>query len=155
MKILGLDPGSRWVGYALVETDGERTNFLTGGVLSSSVPEFSGRLKDIYDRLCAIIGEHQPEQIAVESVFLGRNVQAAINMGAIWGIVLLAAENRDVAVYSYTPGEVKRTVVGHGRAHKSQVQQMVKMHLRLKELPRPQHVADAAAVALCHCFHLR
>ena len=151
MKIFGIDPGSERTGYGCIESSGSRHRLLTCGTLSapprSTFPE---RLLVIHSGLRALLERHQPDCVAVENIFFARNVRSALKLGHARGIALLAASQSGVPVVEYTPAEIKRSVVGYGRAEKQQVQAMMKLLLGLDAVPSPHDVADALAVAICH-----
>lgn len=151
MKIFGIDPGSERTGYGCVERSGSRHRLVTCGVVaahpSASFPE---RLKHIHGVLATLLAECRPDCVAVESIFHAKNVRSALKLGHARGVALLAASEAGLVVVEYAPAEIKRAVVGYGRAEKLQVGQMVKLLLGLDEAPRPHDVADALAVAICH-----
>jgi crossover junction endodeoxyribonuclease RuvC len=151
MVVMGIDPGTASTGYGVVERRGERLVALDGGVIATSSGERAERrLSQIHERLCALLDEHAPSALAVEALYFGQNVRTAFAVGQARGVVLLAAGQRDIAVHAYTPQQVKGAVCGHGAAGKDQVQRMVAVLLALPEPPRPDHAADALAVAICH-----
>ena len=156
MRILGVDPGSRVTGYGLIEIEGERLFFVDCGVIKPPKNSpFPLILKELYQKLQQLIKHHQPEIIAFEDIFYSRNVRNALNLGHIRGVLMLAAINSGLPVAEHTPLEVKKAVVGYGRADKYQVQQMVKRLLGLSTLPQPYDASDALAVAICHAHCLR
>ena len=152
MRILGIDPGTQVCGYGVIETDGQDARALDYGVIKGSAPSLEGRLKAIYEGLLTVIARFEPEVAVVEGAFFGKNVRSALRIGEGRGVALLAAASGGLRVAEYAPAEVKKAVVGTGRAHKSQVQQMVRIILALPELPEPEDAADALAIAICH-FH--
>lgn len=149
MITLGIDPGTANTGYGVVARHGGRLVALDGGVIKAG-GDLGARLCTIHERVCALIDEHAPEAVAVEDVYFGVNVRSAFAVGQARGVVLLAAGQRGLPCSSYTPQQVKASVCGSGRADKGQVQRMVQSLLALDELPRPDHAADALAVAICH-----
>lgn len=150
MVILGIDPGSRTTGYGLVESDGRTHSVIALGCLTARPgASLSARLSTIYDGLQGIIAEHRPQEAAVEATFYGKNVRSALVMGHARGVCLLAIVQAGCALYEYSPLEVKKAVVGQGRAGKSQVVYMIRAMLGLKTDP-PEDAADALAVAICH-----
>lgn len=151
MIVLGIDPGTASTGYGVVEQRGGRLLALDGGVIDTpaGIP-LERRLTTIHDRVLELIDEHEPEAVSVEDLYFGANARSALAVGQARGVVLLAAGQRGLACGSYTPQQVKGAVCGSGRAEKLQVQQMVQRLLALPELPRPDHAADALAVAICH-----
>lgn len=154
MIILGVDPGSRVTGYGVIRTDGQRHECLTYGCIRRpSERDLSQALRNIYDSLDAILDQYHPDAVAVESLFHAVNVKSALVLGHARGIVLLCAAMHDLPLHEYSPLEIKKAVVGYGRAEKAQLQQMAKLLLNLKEIPEPHDAADALAVAVCHVHH--
>ena len=151
MKIFGIDPGSERTGYGCVETDGSRHRMvLCGAIRTPALASFPVKLLTIHTRLAALIAGCRPDCVAIESLFHAVNVRSALKLGHARGVAVLAAVEAGVPVVEYTPAEIKRAVVGYGRAEKLQVQQMVKLILGLATLPAPHDAADALAVAICH-----
>jgi crossover junction endodeoxyribonuclease RuvC len=151
VKVFGIDPGSGRTGYGCVDTDGSRHRLIVAGAIaapaSASFPE---KLLQIHRGLSAIIERCRPDCAAIESLFFGTNVRSALKLGHARGVAMLAAIEAGLPVFEYTPAEIKRAVVGYGRAEKPQVQQMVKLLLELDAIPSPHDAADALAVAICH-----
>lgn len=154
MIILGIDPGTAVTGYGVVSraADGALSLLECGVIRTSSRAPLPERLRDIHVGVCELMDRHAPDAVAVEGVFVAKNVRTAVVLGHARGAILVAASLRDVAVAEYPPAEVKSAVVGTGRATKDQVAFMVQRLLRLREPPRPDDAADGVAVALCHCF---
>jgi crossover junction endodeoxyribonuclease RuvC len=155
IRVLGVDPAAAGpTGYGVVESDGRNSRMLHYGVLSITAKrrkESSGAaLQDVHALLSRLIGEFQPDAVAVEAVFAALNVRTALRLAEVRGVVLLAAAQHNVAVHSYSPREVKSSVAGYGHADKRQMQEMVRALLTMAEIPEPTHAADALAVALCH-----
>jgi crossover junction endodeoxyribonuclease RuvC len=151
MVVLGIDPGTAATGYGVVARRGGRLLALDGGMIETSPDEPpADRLAFIFERVAALLDEHAPEAMAVEELYFGANVRTAFAVGQARGAVLLAAGQRGIACAAYTPQQVKSAVCGNGRAQKAQVQTMVAHLLGLAEPPRPDHAADALAVAICH-----
>ena len=151
MKIFGIDPGSERTGYGCVERLGSRQRLIICGSLTApSRAAFPDKLKVIHSGLVALLDRHRPDCVAVENIFHARNVRSALKLGHARGVALLAAADAGVPVVEYAPAEIKRAVVGYGRAEKHQVQQMIKLLLGLDKPPSPHDVADALAVAICH-----
>jgi len=149
--VLGIDPGTANTGYGVVAHRGGRLVALDGGVVTTRAGVEPGRrLAEIHARVSALLEEHEPEAVAVEEVYFGANVRSAFAVGQARGVVALAAGQRSVPCRAYTPQQVKGAVCGSGRATKEQVQRMVQVLLALPALPRPDHAADALAVAICH-----
>jgi crossover junction endodeoxyribonuclease RuvC len=151
VKVFGIDPGSERTGYGCLSTDGGRHRLIVCGFVG--VPahaSFPDRLLVIHARLAALLAEHRPDCVAIENIFHAKNVRSALKLGHARGVALLAASQAGVPVAEYSPAEIKRAVVGFGRAEKRQVGGMVKMLLGLNDVPTPHDVADAIAVAICH-----
>jgi crossover junction endodeoxyribonuclease RuvC len=151
MIVLGIDPGTANTGYGVVALRRGRTVALDGGVIETAAGlPLERRLATIHARVCELIAEHDPAAVAIEDLYFGANARSAMAVGQARGVVLLAAGQHGLACSSYTPQQIKNAVCGSGRADKLQVQQMVQRLLSLTELPRPDHAADALAVAICH-----
>ena len=151
MKIFGIDPGSERTGYGCVETDGSRHRVvLCGAIATPPLADFPTKLLTIHARLSTLIAECRPDCVAVENLFYSTNARSALKLGHARGVAVLAAVEAGLPVVEYTPAEIKRAVVGYGRAEKQQVQQMVKLLLGLSAPPTPHDAADALAVAICH-----
>lgn len=153
MRILGLDPGSRYTGYGLIERRGADMVCLLQGRISCGSGEMGGRLAMIHDGIEAVIRDGAPVVVAVESVFVNRNVQSALVLGQARGAALTAIGRCGLPIHEYSPASVKLAVVGHGRAEKQQVQHMVGMLLGLSMQGVASDAADALAVAICHAHH--
>jgi len=149
--VLGIDPGLANTGYGVVAQQGGRMFALDGGVIQTAPGRDAGaRLACIHERVGALLDEYRPDSMALEDLYFGANTRSAFAVGQARGVVMLAAGQRGVPCSSYTPQQVKGAVCGSGRAAKDQVQRMVQTLLALDELPRPDHAADALAVAICH-----
>jgi len=149
--IFGIDPGSHRTGYGCVETDGSRHRLVAcGAITTPASATFPEKLLVIHSQLAVLLGECRPDAVAIENLFHAVNARSALKLGHARGVAMLAAVEAGVPIYEYTPAEVKRVVVGYGRADKPQVQQMIKLLLGLAEPPSPHDAADALAVAVCH-----
>jgi crossover junction endodeoxyribonuclease RuvC len=151
VRVLGIDPGTANTGFGVVERRGGRLLARDGGVIGTpagQAPE--RRLATIHAAVCELLDEHDVECVALEDLFFGQNARSAFAVGQARGVVMLAAGQRGIPCASYTPQQVKGAVCGSGRAAKDQVQRMVQALLALPEPPRPDHAADALAVAVCH-----
>jgi len=151
LRILGIDPGFAIVGYGVI--DYEKGKYKTvdyGKITTPAGMDMPQRLKEVYDGVLRLIELFKPDVLAVEELFFNTNVKTAIAVGHARGVIVLAAANSGIKINEYTPLQIKQAVVGYGRADKNQVQQMVKMFLGLKEVPKPDDTADALAVAICH-----
>jgi crossover junction endodeoxyribonuclease RuvC len=152
--VLGIDPGLAATGYGVVAQRGGRLLALDGGVIDTPAGRPSeARLAAIFDRVGDLLAEHDPGAVALEALYFGQNVRTAFAVGQARGVALLAAGQRAVPCVDYTPQQIKSAVCGSGRAAKGQVQDMVKRLLGLSDPPRPDHAADALAVAICHLNH--
>lgn len=149
MRILGIDPGSRFTGFGIIEVDGDRVMSLGQGVIKAGTGEFPERLGIIYSGIRELIEEFAPDQAAVESVFVSKNAGSALKLGQARGAAICAAISLGVPVAEYSPRSVKQAIVGRGSADKVQIQHMVGVLLHLKE-KLAEDAADALAVALCH-----
>ncbi len=151
MKIFGIDPGSERTGYGCIESSGSRHQLIACGTLSAPArATFPEKLLAIHAGLATLLERHRPECVAVENIFYAKNVRSALKLGHARGVVLLAASEAHITVVEYSPAEIKRAVVGYGRAEKRQVQEMMKVLLGLDAVPSPHDVADALAIAVCH-----
>ncbi|HYM45383.1 MAG TPA: crossover junction endodeoxyribonuclease RuvC [Solirubrobacteraceae bacterium] len=148
---MGIDPGLASTGYGVVARRDGRLVALDGGVIETAAGlPAERRLTDIHAAVDALLAEHEPQGMALEELYFGQNVKTAFAVGQARGVTMLAAGRRGVPCESYTPQQVKSAVCGHGRAGKEQVARMVGALLGLSEPPRPDHAADALAVAICH-----
>ncbi len=155
MRIFGIDPGSIRTGYGCVDTDGSRSRLVLCGTLSATPrATFPDRLLVIHDGLAKLIERCRPQCVAIENVFHAKNARSALRLGHARGVALLAATEAGLPIVEYSPTEVKRAVVGYGRAEKQQVQEMVRLLLGLDTAPSLHDAADALAVALCHSHTL-
>ncbi len=152
MRVLGIDCGTEFTGYGVVELcDDDRLVCLTCGVIKLAPREpLPRRLAIIFDRLGAVIVEHRPDRVAIEDVFYAVNVKSALKLGQVRGVAMLAASSAGLEVAEYSPLSIKSAVVGYGRAEKTQVQHMVTRLLNLVEIPESPDAADALAIAICH-----
>jgi crossover junction endodeoxyribonuclease RuvC len=154
--VLGIDPGLANAGYGVVARRdrskiGQRLVALDGGVIDTPAgARLEARLKAVHGRVRELLDEHDCDAVALEQLYFGQNVQTAFAVGHARGAAMLAAGERGVPCFSYTPQRVKSAVCGSGRAGKDQVARMVQTLLSLPELPRPDHASDALAVAICH-----
>lgn len=154
MRVLGIDPGSETTGYGVIDTDG-RTHRLAeyGTIRPRPKTSFAEKLLYIERHLQSLIERVKPDAVALEEAFYAVNVKTALKLGQVRGVALLVAARAGLPIYEYSPLEVKSAITGYGRAEKHQVQQMVKILLRLPAVPEPHDAADALAVAICHIHH--
>jgi crossover junction endodeoxyribonuclease RuvC len=149
--IMGIDPGAANLGFGVVRVEGGHMVALDGGVIETSAAlRAERRLERIHRALAELIDWHEPKEVALEDLYFGRNVRSAMAVGQASGVAMLAAAQRGVPCFAYTPQAIKMAVCGSGSADKRQVQRMVGTLLGLPEAPSPDHAADALAVAICH-----
>ncbi len=152
MKILGIDPGSRVTGFGIIEVEEKRDPrlFKYGHISTKASQPLARRVFEIYREIHDLLVAEQPDVMVMESVFYANNVKTAITMGHVRGAVMVAAEQKEIPLYEYSPREIKLSVVGNGGAGKSQVAYMVQRILGVKTAIEPADAADALAAALCH-----
>lgn len=154
MRILGIDPGSETLGWGIVDGNASKYASVDFGVVKSSPRQaFSTRLANIYAGVASVIDEFKPDVLSIEEAFYAANVSVALKLGQVRGVVLLLAEQRGLTIAEYAPRLIKQTVVGYGNADKRQVQEMVKLLLKMRSVPAPHDAADALAIAICHVHH--
>ena len=152
-RILGIDCGSNATGYGLIDTDGRASQMVASGVIRTRPQSpFPERLHQISQFLRRLIQTHSPAEVAVEGIFHSINVRSALQLGHVRGVALLIAAEAGLPIHEYSPLQIKSSVVGYGRAEKSQVQEMITLLLSLDVKP-PEDTADALAVAICHAHH--
>ncbi|GAB6269227.1 MAG: crossover junction endodeoxyribonuclease RuvC [Smithella sp.] len=150
MRILGIDPGSHVTGYGIIEKKGNYLRHVLHGEIKAQKDSLlSVMLNSIYQQLSEVITQTAPQAISLENIFYGKNVRSLIKQAQVRGVVIFAGADKGIPVFEYSPLEVKKAVVGYGRAEKRQVQIMVKAILKLPALP-PADAADALASAICH-----
>lgn len=152
-RILGIDPGSRKTGFGVIESGRFHPNYVSSGVIRVEKLTGAQRLKTIFESICQIIDQYEPQVMAIEKVFVYKNPSSAIKLGQARGVILCAAAIKEVPIMEYTPTQIKSTIVGQGHATKDQVQFMVQNLLKLTESPQ-EDAADALAGALCHDRYL-
>ena len=151
MIILGIDPGYAIVGYGILEySNNHFTTIHYGAVTTPAGMPFNRRLQIIYDELDVLISKCKPEVMAIEKLFYNTNAKTVIDVAQARGVIVLAAQKYGLEIAEYTPLQVKQSVVGYGRAEKKQVQEMMRMMLKLEKVPKPDDTADALAMAICH-----
>ena len=148
-RILGIDPGSRITGYGVVETTSYGVRYVASGCIRVQAEDFPSRLKRIFDGVTEIIALYQPEQMAIEQVFMHKNADSALKLGQARGAAICATLNQDLPVFEYAARQVKQALVGKGNADKTQVQHMVKILLRIQGEMQID-ASDALAISLCH-----
>ncbi len=150
VKIIGIDPGYAITGYGIIEKTGNRIRCIDyGAITTPAKTPFPDRLLTINDKMRFILDMYKPDYMAVEELFLYKNTTTAIGTAQARGVVIVEAARANIPVYEYTPGEVKLAVTGYGKAQKQQVAMMTKSLLGLKEMPKPDDVTDALAIAIC------
>ncbi|VAW55402.1 Crossover junction endodeoxyribonuclease RuvC [hydrothermal vent metagenome] len=154
IRIIGIDPGSRCTGYGVIDSDGFRHEYITSGYLKIKGDELPERLGSIFNQLCDVIKEWQPRTMGIEQVFVNKNVDSALKLGQARGAAICAGVNAQLDVGEYTPRAVKKAVVGNGSADKQQIQQMMKILLKLDFVPQSDE-ADGLAIAVCHANHMQ
>ena len=151
MRILGIDPGYGIIGFGLVEANRNQFQLLRCGAITTPAGmDFSARLEIIYEDMRKLLEVAKPDVVAIEELFFGQNVTTGIGVAQARGVILLAIRQAGLEVHSYTPMQVKQSVVGYGNATKHQVQDMTRRLLRLDTMPKPDDAADAIGIALCH-----
>lgn len=151
MRILGIDPGTGILGFGVIEVRGRKTTLVDAGVVRTPPhTPLDERLVDIYESLQEIIKETKPDEMSIEKLFFAQNVTTAMSVSHARGVAMLAGKQAGLTIYEYTPLQIKQGLTGYGRADKKQIQEMVKIILNLKEVPKPDDCADAIAAALLH-----
>ncbi|MGK2896143.1 MAG: crossover junction endodeoxyribonuclease RuvC [Candidatus Saccharimonadales bacterium] len=156
MRILGIDPGTGILGFGVVDYVGGKFSFVTAGVIHT--PPYTPddeRLEEIFDGLTEIIAETKPVMVSIEKLFFARNVTTAIGVAQARGVAMLTARKAQLPIAEYTPMQIKQTLTGYGKADKKQMQEMVRIQLGLKEVPKPDDAADALAAAITHALMSR
>jgi len=154
MRVLGIDPGSETLGWGVIEGSGLKYSPVDFGTIKSSPRDaFSKRLLKISEGIEAVIAKFQPAVLSVEEAFYANNVKVALKLGQVRGVILLTGEKSGLQIAEYSPRLIKQTVVGYGNAQKHQVQEMVRLLLKLKTVPEPHDAADALAIAICYFHH--
>jgi len=149
--VMGIDPGTANLGFGVVRIEGGHMVALDGGVIETTPDQpAEQRLSHIHRSLVELLEWHQPSALAIEDLYFGKNVGSAMRVGQASGVCMLAAAQKEIECFAYTPQAIKTAVCGSGNAAKRQVQKMVATLLGLAEIPRPDHAADALAVAICH-----
>lgn len=151
MRILGIDPGIAIVGFGFIDKEGNKCVPVQYGCIQTEAhtPE-EERLLHVYEGIGTLIDKYKPDAVALEKLFFNRNVTTAMSVSQARGVLVLAATQRNLPISEYTPMQIKQAVVGYGKAEKRQVQEMTRMFLKLQAIPKPDDVADALAVAICH-----
>jgi crossover junction endodeoxyribonuclease RuvC len=156
MRILGIDPGTGILGFGVIEAEAGKAKLVDAGVIRTAAnQDDASRLQIIFDELTDIITQTKPSIMSVEKLFFAQNVTTAMTVSQARGVVLLAGKQAGLTIYEYTPLQIKQAVTGYGRAEKKQIQEMVRVILSLKDIPRPDDCADALAAAITHSMTMR
>ncbi len=156
MRILGIDPGTGILGFGVIDVASGKAKLVDGGVIRTPVKEDDAiRLLTIYDELSDVIVNTKPDEMAIEKLYFSQNVTTAMTVSQARGVVLLCGMQNEMKIAEYTPLQIKQALTGYGRADKKQIQEMVRVILGLKEIPKPDDCADALATAICHQMTMR
>jgi crossover junction endodeoxyribonuclease RuvC len=156
MRIIGIDPGTGILGFGIIDVEKDKSRLIDAGVIRTSAKQDdAARLQTIFDELTEIINEFKPTAMSVEKLFFAQNVTTAMTVAQARGVVLLAGRQAELAIYEYTPLQIKQALTGYGRAEKKQIQEMVRIILQLPEIPKPDDCADALAAAITHSMTMR
>jgi crossover junction endodeoxyribonuclease RuvC len=156
MRIIGIDPGTGILGFGIIEVIKGKPKLCDAGVIRTPAKEEDAiRLQTIFDELTAIIIETKPSEMSVEKLFFAQNVTTAMTVSQARGVVLLCGKQAGLTIFEYTPLQIKQALTGYGRAEKAQIQEMVRVILQLKAIPRPDDCADALAAAITHSMTMR
>lgn len=156
MIIIGIDPGLAIVGFGVIRRDGEKTTPVSYGCIRTKgemqTPE---RLLEIYDGIITLFEKYNPDAVAVEKLFFTKNVTSGMSVSEARGVIFLAAQQKKIPIFEYTPNRIKQAITGSGRADKKQMQEMIMRLLGLNEIPQPDDAADGLSIALCHLNIMR
>ncbi len=156
MRIIGIDPGTGILGFGIIEYTNGQSQLVDGGVIRTPAKEDDAiRLQIIFDEITDIIIQTKPTVMAVEKLFFAQNVTTAMTVSQARGVILLAGVQASIKIFEYTPLQIKQALTGYGRADKKQIQEMVRVILKLKDIPRPDDCADALAAAITHSMTMR
>jgi crossover junction endodeoxyribonuclease RuvC len=156
MRIIGIDPGTGILGFGVIDARAGKTTLVTAGVITTPAhTPLADRLEEIYLELTNIIAETKPEFMAIEQLFFARNVTTAMSVAHARGVAMLTGKQAKLKIEEYTPLQIKQTITGYGKADKKQVQEMVRIQLGLKDVPKPDDCADALAAAIMCAFMIK
>jgi crossover junction endodeoxyribonuclease RuvC len=156
MKIIGIDPGTGILGFGVIEVNGTKIKLVEAGVIRTPAhTPHDERLEEIFDGLTEIIAATKPDVLSIEKLFFTRNITTAMSVAEARGVAVLVGRKAGLPIAEYTPPQIKQTLTGYGKADKKQVQEMVRLQLGLKEVPKPDDCADALAAAITHVFMTR
>lgn len=153
MRIIGIDPGTYRTGYGIIDAEGSSYTMVDCGCLESRAQHTSERYFTIYKHLVEVVQRYSPDCCSIESTFYAHNPKVVMRLGEVRGVLILSAVQAGCEVFEYTPLQVKKSVVGYGKAQKDQVHKMVKALLSVQKLPKANDVSDALALALCHAHN--
>jgi len=152
LRVLGVDPGLAKTGFGIIDYDKCRYSYVTHGVIETSAEDdISVRLKEIYNKLKKITSKYKPDEVSIEGIYFAKNAISAIPVAHAKGVIHLICAQGNIPAIEYSPLKIKQTIVGNGRADKNQVQELVKLLLKLEKAPKPDHASDGLAAAICHC----
>ena len=156
MRIIGIDPGTGILGFGVIDAQAGKTKLITAGVITTPAhTPLADRLEEIYLELTSIIAETKPQMMAIEKLFFGQNVTTAMSVSHARGVAMLTGKQAKLQIEEYTPLQIKQSLTGYGKADKKQVQEMVRIQLGLKDVPKPDDCADALAAAIMCAFVTR
>lgn len=156
MRIIGIDPGTGILGFGVIDVTKTQTKLVDAGVITTPAhTPHDERLEDIYDSLTEIIAQTKPDVMSIEKLFFAQNVTTAMTVAQARGVAMLAGRKGSLTIAEYTPLQIKQTLTGYGKADKKQVQEMVRIQLGLKDVPKPDDCADALAAAITHSLMTR
>lgn len=156
MRIIGIDPGTGILGFGVIDVVKGKTKMVTAGVITTPAhTPLDERLEDIFDGLTEIIAETKPDVMSIENLFFARNVTTAMSVAHARGVAMLTGRKARLPIVDYTPMQIKQTLTGYGKADKKQVQEMVRLQLGLRDVPKPDDCADALAAAITHAMMSR
>jgi crossover junction endodeoxyribonuclease RuvC len=156
MRIIGIDPGTGILGFGVIDAHGGKTKLVTAGVITTPAhTSLADRLEEIYLELTSIIAETKPDMMAIEQLFFARNVTTAMSVAHARGVAMLTGKQAKLPIEEYTPMQIKQSLTGYGKADKKQVQEMVRIQLGLRDVPKPDDCADALATAIMCAFVTR
>lgn len=156
MRILGIDPGTGILGFGVIDSDNGKLKLVDAGVVTTPAKTpHDERLEDIFDSLTEIVAATKPEMVSIEKLFFTKNITTAMTVAEARGVAILVARKAKLPIHEYTPNQIKQTLTGYGKADKKQMQEMVRLQLNLKEIPKPDDAADALAAAITHAYTMR
>jgi crossover junction endodeoxyribonuclease RuvC len=156
MRIIGIDPGTGIMGFGVIDSNKGKIQLVEAGVIRTKVNQpLDERLVEIYAALQEIINDNKPQIMVIEKLFFAQNITTAMSVSHARGVAMLAGKQAGLTIEEYTPLQIKQSLTGYGRASKQQMQEMVRVHLKLTEVPKPDDCADALAAAIMHASMMR